>query len=226
LEAALHQETAQAALRAYAYEAAGMDMSGGAESFLESAYLRSRVIRRAGKAYLDHSMIDGGSNGVHIAYRETEDGQDAVDVLLSYRVRPIVDILGFAGFSMGNRCRMKAWTGYRTEEEKLSDGMEEEMVYITQNGRVYHKSRNCSYLSLSIRAVDRESLGVLRNGDGGKYYPCKICGKGLGGQVFLTDEGNRYHSSLMCSGLKRTIYVVSISQVGGRGACSRCCAVG
>lgn len=225
LEAALHQEVAQAAVQTYAADKLGIDLrvAGG---LLENGHVRTRVIERAGREYLDRSMIDGGSNGIHILLTGEEDEQDTVDVILFYRVKPSWNLLGFQGFTMANRCRMKAWTGYRIEEDSLAGEGTEELVYITETGSVYHKSRNCSHLALSTRAVATDSLSVLRNEDGGKYYPCEHCGEGNGSVVFLTDQGNRYHRSLGCSGLKRTIYTVSISETGGRGACSRCSGTG
>lgn len=226
LEAALHQETAQAALQAYAYQELGIDISSGAGGFLEEAYLRDRVINRVGKAYLDHSMIEGGSSNIHILYTGKKEVQDTVDVILYYKIQPAVDILGFSGFTMANRCRMKAWTGYQAENAAASGKTGEELVYITETGTVYHKSRNCSHLALSVRTVKTGSLNELRNGDGGKYYPCEKCGKNAGSSVFITEQGNRYHTSLNCSGLKRTVYVVPISEAGGRGPCSRCSVTG
>ncbi|MBR5420496.1 MAG: hypothetical protein IK115_05040 [Lachnospiraceae bacterium] len=116
-----------------------------------------------------------------------------------------------------------AWTGYQLGSGAGGGGDSgERMVYITETGTVYHLTRSCTHLKLSITAVSREALATARNGGGGRYRPCEICGGGNGGTVFITNEGDRYHSSLGCSGLKRTIYEIPISQVGGRRCCSRC----
>ena len=40
--------------------------------------------------------------------------------------------------------------------------------------------------------------------------------------VFITDQGNRFHYDLNCSGIKRTIYMIRLSEVGNRKQCSRC----
>jgi hypothetical protein len=226
LQASLHQEVAQASLEAYAYEKMGLDISSGVGSIVEDTVLRRRVIAGTGKEYLDRSMIEGGSSGIHILYTEEAGEQDTVDIVISYRVKPVVDILGFSGFTMANRCRMKAWTGYQVNTEGVMQETQEEMVYITETGFVYHKSKNCTHLMLSIRPVETNSLDVLRNQGGGRYYACEHCGKGTGGIVFLTDQGDRYHTSLSCGGLKRTVYTVPISQAGGRRGCSRCAATG
>ncbi len=223
LESALHQEVSKAALRAYAYEALGAQTGSAAGEFLEALYLRERILQRAGRTYLDRSMIEGGSGGIRVLCAENSGEQDCVDVVLYYRVEPVVDILGFSGFTMANRCRMKAWTGYRLESKSEGE-TEEEMVYVTETGSVYHKSRNCTHLMLSVREVKREILETLRNAGGGKYYPCESCGEHAGGSVYVTEEGDRYHSSFGCSRLKRTVYSIPISKAGGRGPCSRCCA--
>lgn len=226
LEASLHQEVAQASLEAYAFEQMGLDIGSGMGKIVEGTVLKQKVIAGVGKEYLDRSMIEGGSDGIRVLYTENTGGQDTVDVILSYRVKPMVDILGFSGFTMANRCRMKTWTGYGIDAGGNLKEDTEEMVYIAETGSVYHKSKNCTHLMLSVRPVETDSLAVLRNQGGGRYYPCEHCGKGAGGIVFLTDQGDRYHTSLSCSGLKRTVYTIPISQVGGRGACSRCAAFG
>ena len=87
---------------------------------------------------------------------------------------------------------------------------------------VYHRDYHCTHLELSIHMVLQSEIESLRNEGGGKYHPCQHCIKGAGGGVYITDTGDRYHSSLSCSGLKRTIYAVPLSEVAGKGACSRC----
>lgn len=41
----------------------------------------------------------------------------------------------------------------------------------------------------------------------------KIKGKNT---VFITDQGNRFHYDLNCGGIKRTIYMIRLSEVGNR----------
>ena len=84
-------------------------------------------------------------------------------------------------------------------------------------------SRGCTYLKYSIVAADRDLLKNQRNEDGSIYYPCESCGDSNGQTVFITSYGTRYHSTLACNKLRRTVQAVPISEVGDRGACSKCC---
>ena len=98
------------------------------------------------------------------------------------------------------------------------------LVYVTDTGVVYHKNPHCTHLDLSIHAAASSELNSLRNESGGKYHACEKCvhGSSMGGSVYITDQGDRYHNSLTCSGLKRTVYTARISEVPGKRACSKC----
>ena len=60
----------------------------------------------------------------------------------------------------------------------------------------------------------------------GKYKICERCCHGItpqdGEEVYITIYGDRYHKSRTCSGLKRTIREIMLSQVGNRAPCSKC----
>lgn len=126
---------------------------------------------------------------------------------------------------MYNTVKVKAWTGSAPSQGEDGETQEnEEMVYMTENGSVYHKE-GCSYLNLSIETASGSQIEGLRNQYGGKYYPCEHCSDGQGpyGVVYITATGNRYHNSSSCSGLKRTVRLVKLSEVQGElSACSRC----
>jgi hypothetical protein len=143
---------------------------------------------------------------------------ETVILRASYGMRLPCVLLGNYDYRFQQCVRSRKWIGDQTLGE---DAGEEQWVYITPNGTVYHCSRACRYLDLSIRGVSKGSVSAMRNVSGGLYHPCESCG-GQADTVYVTDYGDRYHSSLSCGGLKRTIYMVKISQVGGRKACSKC----
>lgn len=109
--------------------------------------------------------------------------------------------------------RSRRWTGMSGAGANGSCG---EWVYITPEGSVYHRSRECTHLKLSIQSV------AAKDAEG--YRPCELCGKEKGETpfVYITQEGECYHSKLNCSGLKRTVYMVPLTQAEGRSPCSRC----
>ena len=122
--------------------------------------------------------------------------------------------------SRSEKLRIKGWTG--RDGLGLGTGMDE-IVYMTANGIVYHEDLNCSYLDLSIRPIAGSDIEEYRNAGGEKYYSCERCnGFGQTDTVYITEHGNRYHRSFMCSGLKRIIYTVSKKDIFGIGGCSKC----
>jgi len=117
---------------------------------------------------------------------------------------------------------VRAWVGYTGES--FSGGSSEEMVYMTPEGEVYHRDRDCTYLLLAIRTIDFEQAEDMRNLSGGRYAPCEYCVRGARprGTVYITDYGTSYHNVRECQGLKRTIMTVPLSKVAGVRCCSRC----
>lgn len=119
---------------------------------------------------------------------------------------------------------MRAWTGRIPEQEKEENhgGETERYAYVTVNGSVYHQDVNCSYIKLSIQRVSREDVGKLRSADGSKYYPCSCYKESPADSVYITKEGNRYHSSLECGSLKRSVKIVKMAEAAELRPCSKC----
>lgn len=68
--------------------------------------------------------------------------------------------------------RIKAWTGYEAGGFGEED---DQIVYVTDTGVVYHKNPHCTHLDLSIHAAASSELNSLRNESGGKYHACEKC---------------------------------------------------
>lgn len=223
MSAAMHDTAKQMAVYGYEYQRLGGGSMGAAESLgLTYLYAAGKVRTKLGEAYLDNSPLAGGAASVLWLRSSVLQDGDCIDLVAEYRIEPPVAVAGYQPRVLYNRIRTRAWTGYDNAAHGTDGVTQEEIVYITEEGSVYHRSRGCSYLKLSIAAVDKGFLDTQRNKDGSKYYPCAECGGACEGIVYITNYGNRYHSTLGCSSLKRTIMAVPISETGGRGACSKC----
>lgn len=161
--------------------------------------------------------------GISINLRRSSllDGDEMIDLIAEYRFCWKLPFLERMELPMLQRARIRAWTG-RQERGDGGEKKEETMVYVTVNGSVYHRSRECTHLRLTVRPVAGSRVRELRNSDGGTYKPCEECGGGNASQVYITDTGDRYHASVTCRGLKRSVLAVPVSQVEGWKECSRC----
>lgn len=223
MSAAMHDTVKNMAVYGYEYRALRGESAGGAESLgLTYLYAANKVKSKLGTGYLDNSPIVGGASAIGWFRSSVMEDDDCIDLLADYRIRPPAAVVGFEECRMYNRLRTRAWTGYDNAGAGAGGDSEEEIVYITPEGEVYHRSRTCTHLKLSIVAVDKSFLESERNDSGEIYYPCEECGDRCGNTVYITSYGNRYHATLGCSKLKRTVMAVPISQVGDRGACSKC----
>lgn len=186
---------------------------------LTSVYAQSQITSMAGDTSSVKSVNMAQSSFLH------ED--DMIDLVLSYQIRSPVGIVSLPGRFFLQRARIRAWTGRIVSAgEGDCDGEEDsaaEYVYVTETGSVYHTDPDCTYLKLSVHEAPLDELSSLRNDGGAKYYCCELCGgSSENGVVYITDDGTRYHSSLSCSALKRTVNQVSIDEVGDMRVCSKC----
>ncbi len=224
---AMHQAGNKMAFYGYAYRSGFGEeglLSGEADSLiLSEGYARRKVINILGEDYLNHTCLASGTSGLHFIKSSVMKEDDRIELVASYKVKPFINIIGFPDMPMENRYYGRAWTGYDVAGRAEGGEGEDPVVYIAETGTVYHIARNCAYLNPSVEAVSKAMASELRNEEGGKYYSCGSCkGNNFQPVVYITSYGNRIHSSLSCSGLKRTVYTVHLSEVKGKGKCSKC----
>lgn len=161
------------------------------------------------------SLIKGGKAG--FSWKNMVVNEIYIDAFVTYRIRFPVNFFGKREMEVSETCRIHRWVGYQGEE---ATGKEESWVFVTPTQSVYHESRNCTHLKLSIQPIKAASLKNLQK----SYAPCAHCTKGqnMGKLIYITAEGGCYHYRLECSGLKRTVYMIKRSQTGGKKRCSRC----
>ena len=224
---AMHQAGNKMAFYGYAYRSGFGEeglFSGEADSLiLSEGYARRKVINILGEDYLNHTCLASGTSGLHFIKSSVMKEDDRIELVASYKVKPFINIIGFPDMPMENRYYGRAWTGYDVAGRAGGGEGEDPGVYIAETGTGYHIARNCAYLNPSVEAVSKAMASELRNEEGGKYYSCGSCkGNNFQPVVYITSYGNRIHSSLSCSGLKRTVYTVHLSEVKGKGKCSKC----
>ncbi len=194
---------------------------------LSAEYAATEKKELANTAYCQAKMaVNLGESIVAFSMAESSflKDDDEVDLVIRYWIKTPFHFLSPGIYSFRQRVHMRAFTGVesrgQTEEEKNMT------VYITPTGHVYHKKKNCTYLKLSISQMKYQDLATLRNESGGKYKACEHCAKGksLSGndKVWITNYGDCYHTIRSCSGIKRNIQEILLSEVGKRTPCSKC----
>lgn len=167
---------------------------------------------------IPHSYIKWGVAGLN--YMGTGVSERDVEISVQYTVNQPTGMLGKNSWHITQRKRARRWIGYdpHESEDELSN------VYVTETGSAYHSTVGCVYLNPSVRAVSAQGIENLRSKDGGKYKACKKCGGVNSSHLYVTDYGEVYHTSITCSGIKRSIRRVTIENAKKSGfhACSKC----
>ncbi len=208
------QDEVQNAMNLVASEASALYGAGGEENCRSRVYYTARL----------GSVLKGTGISMSLAESRFSDENDEIDLILTYRVKlPFPDY-----FAPACHFRQRVHTRGFTGVDRRDGGEETEhiRVYVTETGRVYHRSLDCTYLKLSISQIKYGDLDPLRNQGGGKYKACERCCRektfGADSDVWITNYGDRFHSIRSCSGIKRNIREIWLSEAGNRTPCSKC----
>ncbi len=169
--------------------------------------------------------IQGKERVVHpqITYEVTSDGRLEISVrYLFYGEAPLFPKVCFpVTQTFSYRPYVGVYHKDKYAEEEAEKEKEDDVVYITASGEVYHESRSCIYLSVSVREVGKEVIEKERNASGQRYLPCTLCEKEEGTVCYVTRWGERYHTGLQCAAIKREVQVKKRQEVS-LPPCSKC----
>lgn len=204
-----HEAAAYVAEDSYRYQ--GSD----AVEAVSAATVGVRLRKYLDDADLVAAYVSGGTGGIRVTEARLGD-DDMIYMKISYSLSIDVPLIGSVDIPCTERIRQRAYLGYSRENDPDSDGT---YVYIAENESVYHSSRSCYHIKLSIRKVEERLLDNVYSA----LTPCEKCsGCGSDGYVYVTATGNKYHCSLECPGLKRTVYRVRKEEHEELQACSEC----
>lgn len=146
----------------------------------------------------------------------------AVLVRVGYRF--VCDAIFFTeyDFYVQQKFRFYPYLG-KTDEDLLVEETEEDIVYMTEYGTVYHESGACGYLNVIVRPVTADKVEYERNSFGRKYTLCERCDdEEIKEKVYISAGGTKYHLIASCPALKRTVIKKTREEVDGIPACHKC----
>lgn len=211
VKTSLHETAMELGMYAYAAKVGEDPPMGIVTSAVCAAYGQNRIpdlgryvaVSTAGSLYQDHQVW--------------------MRAQIMYRIP--LSVIPLPPIRLYNESRVNSWVGAETGKHGYGEtGDEDAMVYVSEYESVYHTSEACTHLDLTVHQADRQDMDALRNAYGGKYHVCEKCGNfpAKGGQVYYSEKGNSYHFQKNCAGLKRTVRLVSKSQLSGKHECERC----
>lgn len=178
-------------------------------------YVKNQIRNQLGEEYLEQSPLEQGTDSLQFLESSTEN--DICEIVVTYGISPLTEVLGFQKFRMANRYYGHLWNGYAIPGTENGG----EYVYVTEDSEVYHVSRECTHLRLSVQRVEAAEIPK-------GYHLCEKCMVQQEGTVpeengyYICSEGKCYHIRRDCPGLKRTVYCVARKDVDGYRECSRC----
>ncbi len=195
-------------------------------SIIGSTYFKLKLSEYLNKDEIDQSAIVNGMNGISTSFSSFMKDDLTIDIVVRYKISIPIPLLNLNKINMMQRVRVRGFTGKDVSKKGTKEDIYSDTVFVTKYGTVYHKDDECSHIKLSITKIFSKELINARNENGGKYKPCNICLKENfsieGREVYITKSGDSYHIKIDCSGLKRLINQIPLSNVGSRTPCKRC----
>lgn len=170
------------------------------------------------------SYIPGGSRGISLSGSGIIPVTEEIWIQAEYKVMLPVPFFDGRGLTICQKTKSRVFSGVSFWGHPSGESREE-LVYVTENGTVYHRQRSCSYLNPSVSMTWGQEVFNKRNKKGGKYKPCGACMKKKtvsDRSLYITEKGDCYHSTPGCMGLKRTVYEIELSKMGSIHCCSKC----
>lgn len=178
-----------------------------AEGYLLYALKNEPLIKR----YVKH-----GALGINL-WKSEFDGEEII-LRAEYEIKLPITLFGIKQMEASSENCFRKWLGNHPVQN------DENMVYVTPSGEVFHKNLDCRSINLSIHMGKVSEIEMLRGENGQKFYECLRCAweDEKKERIYYTDYGTLYHKDIMCSSLKRTIVKIKRDEIGDRRPCSYC----
>ena len=170
---------------------------------------------------MDEICIRGGRAGIRLSVSSQGEEDATVKVSASYRLKIGIPFVGEYSFARQAQSMQRVFCGYVEHGDGKTGADSQGVVYVAEHGSVYHTSLSCTHI---CRRISGNSVDRILSGK--KYQACDKCiHEGERPSVlYVTPYGEKYHFSLSCSGLKRTVKAIPKEEAKGMRMCSRCAA--
>lgn len=194
-------------------------------SIVDGSFYRSIFSKYISVKELESSCVKGTFSFLESQFMNDN---NEIEILVEYDIKPIISMFGIDSIPIIQKVKTKGFVGtYLIGDVNIENLTEKDLVvYLAENGTVYHKQETCTHLLLSVKTIPIGQVENYRNENGGKYKRCSRCIKEKlydnSTLIFIAAQGNHYHSIRDCSGLKRTVKEVLLSQIKELPPCKRC----
>lgn len=200
-------------------EKTGKEIGTMANTLLQAANIQVIFSSVYDSSSANAISIVGGRAGIMVSASVDEE-QEIVKVAASYRLKIEIPFINSVSFFRKISARQRIYSGY-VEHGGEKETKDSDIVYVAENGSVYHTSLSCTHICLHIAGSGVENVLAQK-----KLQPCDKCieeGEALS-SLYITKYGDKYHSTMHCSGLKRTVRAITKEEAKGMKLCSRCAA--